>query len=270
MSRRLTLSDLPRTLDNHSVLSAPSPLPGEWPRPDPACFPAFRRARGLACALRPGDVLFIPHRWWHWVFSPAGAIALNLWTPAPTRPAPAPVGELAVLDAVPDDAALDRHRDGGIPFVLAGGARHWPAVRSWDEAHLARQVEESVVWILRSRSSHLVPVRKPGGPVDLERLPGMSFRDFLAVCATDGDRCYLGVAALAAESVLHAAIGAIPSRSRATEARVNLWYGSRALDTGLHFDAYDNLLVAVRGGRQVFLYPPSETPFLYARTLTMV
>ena len=33
--------------------------------PDTATFPALARARGWACTLEPGDVLFLPRYWWH-------------------------------------------------------------------------------------------------------------------------------------------------------------------------------------------------------------
>ena len=31
--------------------------------------------------LNPGDVLFVPHRWWHYVENIEPAISLNTWIP---------------------------------------------------------------------------------------------------------------------------------------------------------------------------------------------
>lgn len=48
-------------------------------RPDFERFPRYRHARPMECTLGPGDMLFIPSRWWHYVESPTVTISVNFW-----------------------------------------------------------------------------------------------------------------------------------------------------------------------------------------------
>ena len=51
-------------------------------RPDLARFPALRRARALEAILEPGDVLWLPRFYWHYVKqldAPSENVSLNFW-----------------------------------------------------------------------------------------------------------------------------------------------------------------------------------------------
>ena len=37
--------------------------------------------RWKMAVLRPGDILLLPHRWWHWVWSEPGTVMVNVWVP---------------------------------------------------------------------------------------------------------------------------------------------------------------------------------------------
>jgi hypothetical protein len=45
--------------------------------PDFEKFPLFRRATAYTCTLEPGELLFIPHRWWHHVVCADKSITVN-------------------------------------------------------------------------------------------------------------------------------------------------------------------------------------------------
>lgn len=47
--------------------------------PDLCEFPKFKNARVFEGELRPGDVLFIPKGWYHYIYSPGQSISLNSW-----------------------------------------------------------------------------------------------------------------------------------------------------------------------------------------------
>jgi [protein]-arginine 3-hydroxylase / protease len=46
---------------------------------DRARFPEVHRARAWECSIGPGDVLFIPYRWWHYMESPGVSISVSWW-----------------------------------------------------------------------------------------------------------------------------------------------------------------------------------------------
>lgn len=52
-------------------------------RPDTTKFPDFTRARCYTVDLHPGDVLFVPRKWWHFVECLDTSISINTWIPMP-------------------------------------------------------------------------------------------------------------------------------------------------------------------------------------------
>eukprot|EP00736_Rhodelphis_marinus_P004277 Rmarinus@m.2610 len=48
-------------------------------RPDPIKFPKFSEAPYLECVIGPGDMLYIPPKWWHFVKSLSVSISVSFW-----------------------------------------------------------------------------------------------------------------------------------------------------------------------------------------------
>lgn len=51
---------------------------------------------------------------------------------------------------------------------------------------------------------------------------------------------------------------------------VNVWWTRGNASSGLHYDAYENVIVQVRGTKRVLLFPPEQSPLLYRRSLPRV
>ena len=47
--------------------------------PDLKQFPLFRRAPFLEFELTPGDMLYIPPKWWHWITSLSVSFSVSFW-----------------------------------------------------------------------------------------------------------------------------------------------------------------------------------------------
>ncbi|XP_067003136.1 bifunctional peptidase and arginyl-hydroxylase JMJD5 [Anabrus simplex] len=48
-------------------------------QPDYSSFPEFKKAQGWECCLNPGEILFIPPRWWHYVRSLTTSFSVSFW-----------------------------------------------------------------------------------------------------------------------------------------------------------------------------------------------
>ena len=61
-------------------------------RPDAAAHPLYDPAHGVDAVLGPGDALFIPRGWWHWVRSLCPSLSVNFFFDAEAAPGEAAPG----------------------------------------------------------------------------------------------------------------------------------------------------------------------------------
>jgi Cupin-like domain len=245
-----------------------SALPG-YP-PDPVSYPLFVRAASACCTLRPGEALYIPHRWWHWVTSYERNIALNFWH--------APMHELRPNNIVShlEDAAvvplIEETADFAEtwflrkqPVVIRSLAiSRWPAFARWHDDYLIERAgtERHAVGI--SPDPQLFPVHGP------HRTRGelMTLDAFVTAARVADERMYL-----AQNEVLPRQLADDFSRPAFWSAcfnderfRVALWLtfgGADGVTSALHFDYYENLLVQIAGTKRVLMFAPEQTPYLY-------
>ncbi|KAK7495632.1 hypothetical protein BaRGS_00013079 [Batillaria attramentaria] len=52
-------------------------------RPDMTRFPLFKKSRPYSVTLEPGQVLYVPRHWWHFVTCKETAISINTWVDVP-------------------------------------------------------------------------------------------------------------------------------------------------------------------------------------------
>ena len=48
-------------------------------KPQPEQFRDFDKVPYLQCQLEPGQMLFIPRKWWHFVQSLSGSLSISYW-----------------------------------------------------------------------------------------------------------------------------------------------------------------------------------------------
>ncbi|XP_066594411.1 bifunctional peptidase and arginyl-hydroxylase JMJD5 isoform X1 [Prorops nasuta] len=60
-----------RLLDNTAQVDPGNPDYEKWP--------AFKKAKGIICLLNPGEILFIPPKWWHHVTSLTPSFSISFW-----------------------------------------------------------------------------------------------------------------------------------------------------------------------------------------------
>jgi hypothetical protein len=111
--------------DSHASHHCLLRIRGCRPAPDRSEFPEFYKARGKNYTLHAGDTLYIPHKWWHWVFSDTApgeaGIAVNMWTQDAHRGLEGcNFTDLRVSDT--------GQKCGQEPIFLNGHAANWPAM----------------------------------------------------------------------------------------------------------------------------------------------
>ena len=101
---------------------------------------------------------------------------------------------------------------------------------------------------------------QPGAPALRERFPRgawwgyMDYKHF--------EELFEGMGAEMEAATQFGALGADPAALRS---RPTLWLGSRGCNTPCHYDAYGyNLVCQLYGRKRWWLFPPADTPFMYA------
>lgn len=165
-------------------------------------------------------------------------------------PSPREVGPIEVLTR----SALRR----GLPFVVRGLARGWPASR-WTQSELRKRFGASEVTSYRIEKGELRFDRKTG--LIPERLP---LAQALDRAATHRVR-----------SRIEDELPALAREVRVPEAcegrlrlELNLWISGARVRSRLHYDQPENLLVQIEGTKRVTLFAPSQAKFLYPNPIT--
>lgn len=155
---------------------------------------------------------------------------------------------------------------GNRPLVIRGAVNHWPALGRWSREYFESLFGDRRVPIDYNRSGFLTyTALDDKDPVQRKELP---FREAAAeICTPDPThrRCYLRNISLPdyfpelMQDYEPPALIGDPGRIT----MIHFWYGAPGCVTALHFDWTSNFLVQVQGCKQVLLFAPSQTPFLY-------
>jgi hypothetical protein len=191
------------------------------------------------------------------------------WRDDPPRPLP---GALAGWPRAPEYAAdalpglsefAERHLRVGLPCVLRGLARDWPAARLWRDPE----------YLLRTLGTRTVPVELGKHYMDAsfaqQLMPFGAFLRRHVLGPPDGPVGYLAqtellqqVPALLRDLVVpdYCAMGDAPAAAPA----VNAWLGPAGTVSPLHTDPQHNVFVQLVGSKALLLHPVSESELLYA------
>ena len=250
-----------------------------WPRVDGARFPKYAHARGWAFTVKAGDTLYIPAYWWHWVRSDGSpAVAVNVWTNRPHR---------NIFE--PGCGPNAEYKCGRVPTLIPGAAASWPARTKWTlpfiraQYYRARETEAAAgkpapeLLGTCASSDSIYPemwgTRVMGvSPWHIRGAPPKpkAFGDFAAVIEnkTLGDVCHLHLPLehMPADMMQDISMpqgNRPPSAGAEAPVSMNLWITGGSLQSGLHFDTHYNSLTVLAGTKTIFLFPPTETKYLY-------
>lgn len=201
-------------------------------------YPLFAKAKGERFVVHPGDSLYIPKGWWHWVESKGDrCVSISMWFHH-DKP--------EVFD--------------GVPRVFEGVAKDWPALEKWDNEYLECEIDPQTpegiwIWMKNGRLTHKT-----------------SFADFVRIYSQNTEEFAYLITLSKYESSAKKHNSRIidvlskdfhPPVEGMRNVESNFWMNFGNVDTGLHFDDEDGLLTVVDGYKEVTLYPPDQTPYLY-------
>lgn len=138
----------------HSMVHAPHAPPGKWPQVDREQFPLFYEATGREFVLKPGDTLYIPNKYWHWVHSTPDeeggeTIAVNVWTKyAHEFERGCNSGGSSSSSGGGLSGGLGSSSEGNSdcaagPTLHKHAAKAWPALKKWSLAYLQQAAHDS-------------------------------------------------------------------------------------------------------------------------------
>ncbi|XP_023734930.1 lysine-specific demethylase JMJ31 isoform X1 [Lactuca sativa] len=192
---------------------------------------------------------------------------------------------ITILDAIPSaEEFTSLIEPKNVPAVFHGCVNDWKASSKWNPStggldYLQGLAGASTVEVMLSKTA---PVFY-GDIRNHERvqLPLSTFIEYckdvsnLATIETEQDQIYLAqVPIMNTEKEERVQIGNLIEDIQTprflktkTLASINLWMNGAQTRSSTHYDPHHNLLCVVSGTKQVDLWPPSSTPFLYPMPL---
>ena len=194
------------------------------PKPNPLKYPLYYLTKPLIFELNPGDVLYIPYGWWHWVFSKGENIAINQWFNKKINNKPYKFKNEKKIKL---DNFFDKMNGIGM-----GLAQNNPNIQSYIRPSVYPEDENEFKYVGTLKEfKEITKDIKYSGFV-LENQLAVEF------------------------------INSVPDRVE-NNSKYNLWYYSNDANSGLHYDNYDNYLCQIMGTKKVYLFPPSDSKWLY-------
>jgi len=212
-------------------------------------FPLFCKATPIEFTLNPGDCLYIPPKWWHWVRSfGSRCISINFW----------------FADGDTKINNIEKH----YPKIYVDTLK-WSALQKWSNEYLIEVSEKCApdglwLWIegfaYKKRITMRDFISKYGSTTantekkefaylitlkDYEHSGSISNRRLLDILSDDFS------------------IPTLIDTDDTKSVGYNFWMNFGGIDTGLHFDDDGGLLCVVDGTKKVTLYSPDDTPYLY-------
>jgi hypothetical protein len=140
----------------------------------------------------------------------------------------------------------------GRPVLFRGSAARWPAIVRWTNAYLRERCGERAVTTYAVRNGDLVFDDRAG--LRSELVPFAEAIDHIE----DGAPIVRRVRARMAEELpeLERDVEVPAACRRLLRLELNFWLSGRGIRSRLHFDQPENLLVQVRGAKDVWLFPP--------------
>lgn len=194
------------------------------PKPNPLKYPLYYLTKPLIIEIHPGDILYIPYGWWHWVFSKGENIAINQWF---------------------------KKKQADKPYVFKNN-------RKLDLGNFFEKVDGIGIGLAQDNPNIQSYLRPRVYPKDKNEIKFMGkLKEFREISK---NKKYSG---FVLENQLPDEYKKVCQNKIKSDSKYNLWYYSNDANSGLHYDNYDNFLYQIKGTKKIYLFPPNDSQFLY-------
>ncbi len=226
----------------------------EFP-PNPVLFPKFYNCEEIVYVLNPGDMLYIPPKWFHWVFSYENNDDIR--------------ENLAVSYNIFDSKDIYNEFYYREPFILTlDKQNHSFLDLSFDKLINYIPIDYKQLYFI-TKGKTIIPVKKNNENIQLKK---MNITEVLEMYKSSTYNISIGQDELLPK-YLNIDIPNIIKRSFPnSDVKTLLWLNllkskQSYIETGLHYDITHNILVQVKGTKVVRLYKPSNARNLYLQPM---
>ncbi len=203
-------------------------------------FPLYSKAHPIKYVLNKGESIIIPAGWWHWIKSYGErCISVNFFH----------TNEISVES---------------IPVKLYDVTNGWKAFENWTDEYLIDKIDKTIptgliIWI--DQSANQTPI---------------SMKEFITNYKGSNKFAYL----LSAKDfdpevqnnskILDALQGDFNIPLGLENVNSNFWMNFGNIDSGLHYDDKNSMICVIDGYKEIILYPPSDSIYLYPYPLNPI
>ena len=217
--------------------------------PNPILYPNFYKCKELTFVLNPGDMLFIPKGWFHWVFS-----------------YPDTRENIAVSYAILDDNNDIRGEfKNQTPFIHT--LDNIP-LENYTFNTLQQKYQSSKFTVLKSKQNSIIPV--------IKTKHSQCKKDYLTLTEIKSQQdiynLYIGQdSTFEFPTIPNIILQNFPNSTIKYFYWLSLFNKTtKYIESGLHYDNYHGLLAQIKGTKIVKLYSPKYLNNLYCKDFTQI
>ena len=147
------------------------------------------------------------------------------------------------------------------PVIIENAVTHWPAAR-WDLESIKADIPDQLVAIRNNSNGKLFDEQTMS-----QSKAGMMLHDFIDTIREGRNTSPLYLAQASLRHLLRETQSVLPRFPYLRRAdylmRTNLWIGTPGLATPAHFDFTHNFYIQIAGHKQITLFAPNDSAYLY-------
>ena len=248
-------------------------------------FPLFKQAKYIKIKLTPGDILFIPKFWWHWVFSQKTkkkskqniSMSINvtdekylyniLKLDEPRIDSYyTQISHINQKDI--NNSIFKEYISQNKPFFIHkyNEIQKSNYYKNWKlNKYLIKNLNTHKFTVGYNKSSAVIPVIKSNKIQNQHYMSDMNIKEYIKQIKNQSDKT--GYYYLGQNNIIPYLLRKdLQLPNWITQQKINniyFWMNNGNINSGLHYDGVDNLLLQISGTKTVYLFSPEQSEFLY-------